>query len=159
MEQAWLPMYFKYMNSKKYNNLDKDINKIFKLIILFSVFLIYFGSDIGIILADKKYHTSFIIIPIIVIGYIFYGIFVIYNRNILYSKRTIYSSIIAILSGIVNLLLNAIYIPKYGYVAGAYTTLASYFFMAILTWLVVKFLIKLHITPFIIIIKSILLAY
>jgi len=72
--------------------------------------------------------------------------FTIYGRYIGYKKKTIFSSIIALTAGISNIILNAIYIPKYGYVAGAYTTVVSYFIMFMLAWIVAKYILQQRIT-------------
>ena len=39
------------------------------------------------------------------------------------------------------------YIPKYGYIAGAYTTLISYFFMFVMGWIVSKYVLRLRVSP------------
>lgn len=53
-----------------------------------------------------------------------------------YKKKTIYTSIVSLSAGSLNIILNAMFIPKYGYIAGAYTTLISYFFMFVVAWIV-----------------------
>lgn len=147
LNAAWMPKYFEYMNEKKYGAHDRDIERLFRLIMIVALFLMLFGKEIGIALAQKDYHAALQVIPVIVIGYIFYGIFTVYGRNIGYAKKTIYSSLVLLLSGFMNILLNVIFIPRYGYIAAAYTTLVSYFFMALCAWIVNKYIIKLHSTP------------
>jgi len=49
--------------------------------------------------------------------------------------------------GISNIILNTIFLPKYGYIAAAYTTVVSYFIMFLLAWLVDKVVLKQRITP------------
>ena len=153
LKLAWVPKFFEYIKKKQYNNHDSDIDKIFRLTIIAASILILFGKDLGIFLVAEKFHSAFNIIPIIVIGYVFFSIFEIYHHQIIYAKKSILSSIIALLSCAINIILNAIYIPKYGYTAGAYTTVISYLIMALLTWLVVKFYLNMHVTPLIIIMK------
>ncbi|HRB67049.1 MAG TPA: polysaccharide biosynthesis C-terminal domain-containing protein, partial [Chitinophagales bacterium] len=41
-------------------------------------------------------------------------------------------------SAVINFVLNLIYIPKYGYAAAAYTTLVSYGFMLMCTYIICK---------------------
>ncbi|MFR8120523.1 MAG: polysaccharide biosynthesis C-terminal domain-containing protein [Waltera sp.] len=48
----------------------------------------------------------------------------------------------AIFSAIINVILNAIFIPKFGFVAAAYTTLASYLILAILDYVYMRVICK-----------------
>lgn len=140
--QAWMPDYFKYMNSKKYREIQSDIIRIFKIISSFCLFLVLFGSDIGQILGAKNFHSALDIVPIVVVGYLFMSVFSIYAQPIGYAKKTFYSSIILLSSGTLNIVLNAIYLPVYGYKAGAVTTLISYLFMGLFSWFICKVFIK-----------------
>lgn len=74
-------------------------------------------------------------------------------------KRTIYTSIMTLIIGVVNIVLNAIFIPRYGYVAGAYTTVASYFLMFFLAWFFAKIVLKQKTTPLWIIWKPALIMF
>jgi len=144
---AWTPDYFAHMDSRDYGTLDADIDRIFRLILITAMFLILFGQDVGFLLADAKYHVGLRIVPIVVFGYIFHALFQIWGRNIGYARKTIWAPIISFIAGFSNIGLNIIFIPKYGYVAGAYTTVASYMLMAFMGWAVSKYIVQLHTTP------------
>lgn len=156
--QAWHPDYFRHMDSKNYQQLQSDIDKLFKIIILFSLFLIMFGKEIGMILAAKNYHESLPIIPIIIIGYVFNSIFAFYGWNIEYEKKNIYLSIAVLTAGLINILLNVIFIPRFGYFAAAYTTTFSYLIMAFMAWLTSKHILKIYCVPLLIIFKPIFIV-
>lgn len=145
---AWIPNYYKKMDNKDYLSRDKDVARILKAVIFFAIALSYFGLEIGSLLADKKYHEGLHIVPIVIIGYTLLAIFQFYGIHSSYKKKTYWFSLIFLLSGIINIILNKIFIPTYGYVAGAYTTAISYFFLMIFGILVSKFLLKVKITPF-----------
>ena len=145
-QTALMPDFFKFIDDKEYNRLDNLVKKVFSIITITALGLVLFAQEIGIILADKKFHEGLQVVPIVVIGYVFFAMFTIYGRYIGYKKKTIFSSIIALTAGISNIILNAIYIPKYGYVAGAYTTVVSYFIMFILAWIVAKYILQQRIT-------------
>ena len=154
INSAFFPNYYKYMNSQNYSAHDKEVDKLFRLICVAAIGLIYFGQEIGMLLSDKSFHEALPLVPIVVIGYLFYSIFVLYNRNIDYVKKTFFASVIVILSGVLNIVLNSIFIPRYGYFAGAYTTAISYLFMGIITWIVSKYIIKTYSFPIIKVLKS-----
>jgi O-antigen/teichoic acid export membrane protein len=146
-QTALMPDYFKFLNAKKYSRLDALIRKVFSLITIAALGLILFTDEIVQILVDEKFHEGGIIVPIVVLGYVFYGMFTVYGRYIGYVKKTIYSSLILILSGISNIILNVIFIPQYGYIAAAYSTAVSYLFLFFLSWFVSRFVLKQKMTP------------
>jgi len=142
--QTWIPKYFEYMKEKNYAKHDSEVDKLNRIIIVAAICLILFGRELGLLLAPGKFHSSLNIIPIVVVGYVFESIFMIYGRNIGYSKKTIYHTIVALCAGLFNIWLNVLFIPVYGYQVAALTTLASYAFMTLLAWLVNTFIIKLY---------------
>jgi O-antigen/teichoic acid export membrane protein len=109
--------------------------------------LILFSDWIGYILGSESFHKSLYLIPLIVFGQYLMAINPIYKRHISFSKKTFYTSIIVFIAGALNIWLNFLYIPRFGAAAGAYTTVASYLIMFVLTYLAVKYFIKLHVTP------------
>jgi O-antigen/teichoic acid export membrane protein len=143
---AWTPDFYKDMKEENYTKLDADILKMFKIILFFALMLMLLGPDLGRLLADKKFHPSLNLVPVIVFGYIFMGLWQFWGRNFGYSYKTGWISIIGISGGLINILLNAWLIPLYGYPAGAYTTVVSFMYMAACGWLVTRFVLKKHVT-------------
>jgi len=127
---AWMPIYFKDIDNKDYHKVDSDIDKMCRLVLVGGMFLMFFGEEIGKLLADEKYHPGLIIVPVVVFGYIFAALGPYWGINIDFAKKTIWTSIVMLSAGIANICLNAIFIPRYGYIAGAYTTVASYMLMS-----------------------------
>lgn len=145
--QAWMPDYFSYMNKREYASIDSNVDKMFRLIVIAAAFLIFFGQDMGRVLASSRFHPALHIVPIIVAGYLFNAIFSIYAWNMGYAYKTFLNSLIVLSCGVLNIILNVIFIPKFGYEAAAYTTTASFFFMALFAWGANKFVVRLHTTP------------
>lgn len=145
--QAWMPNYFEYMNKKDFSSLDLNAERMFRIILLAAAFLMFFGQNIGQLLAGRNYHESLHIVPVIVLGYVFYAIFPLYAWSMGYGYRTVWVSVIVLAAGIVNILLNRIFIPRYGYEAAAYATLVSFILMAFMAWFANRFLLHLYTTP------------
>lgn len=147
IQTALVPDFFKFLDNKEYNRLDRLIKRVFSIITVAALGLILFAREIVVILADKKFHPGLSVVPLIVIGYVFFAMFTVYGRYIGYKKRTVFSSLVTLTAGISNIILNAIFIPIYGYIAGAYTTVASYFLLFLFSWIVASFILKVRITP------------
>ncbi|OFX78122.1 MAG: hypothetical protein A2X12_06010 [Bacteroidetes bacterium GWE2_29_8] len=153
---AWTPDFFKIIDNKDLNKYNNDIKKMFTIILIVALCIMFYGIEFGYILADKKYHEALFIIPYIVFGYIFDAIWGITARNYAYKKNTHWLSIIGITAGFVKIVLNMVFIPKYGYITGVYTTAISFAFMAVFGVIVNKYFIKMYTYPFIKFIEEIL---
>jgi O-antigen/teichoic acid export membrane protein len=147
VQTAFTPYFFDMMDKSEFRKLDKTTGRLFSLVTLAALVLVFFAREIGEFLADESFHEGLKVVPAVVVGYLFFSVFFFYGRFIGYEKKTYYSSILIVTAGIVNIVLNAKFIPQYGYIAAAYTTLVSYLLLALLTWLVAKFFITSRETP------------
>jgi O-antigen/teichoic acid export membrane protein len=158
-QTAVIPDFFKFLNKKEYTRLDRLVKRVFSIIAVVALGLILFAREIVFVLADEKFHPGLSVVPVVVVGYLFYGMFSVYIRYIAYTKKTVYSSIAAITAGVSNIALNALFIPVYGYIAAAYTTVVSYFIMFFLSWLAAKFILKQKMTPLWVVWKPTLIVF
>jgi O-antigen/teichoic acid export membrane protein len=120
-------------------------------------FLILFGREIGMLLAKSNFHAALFIVPIIVVGLIIYSYGTFYSWHIQYAKKNIYMTPIVVVAGSVSILLNMIFIPKYGYVAAPFASCASYLTMLLMAIFVSKKILRLHTTPILQLIKPLLI--
>lgn len=141
-QTALMPDFFGFINRGEHGRLDSLVKRVFIIILIAALGLILFSKEIVVILAAPKFHASLWIVPIIVIGYVFYALYTIYGRYFGVKNNTVWDSIIALSAGALNIYLNALYIPRYGYGAAAYATLVSYVVMFLGAWVVVKYILK-----------------
>jgi len=151
--QAWSPYYFEYMNAKNYSTHDRDIVWIFKITLICAMIISCFGKELGMLLAKPEFTGSLYLVPIFTFGFVFHQLAYVYMRNFSFVHKTIYSSVVVIAAGIVNIVINLVAIPKMGELGAAFSLVASYLFMAIFAWFVNKFKVKCYGTP----IKALLL--
>ncbi len=144
---AFVPDFMEFAKKKQHARIDNLVKKTFSLVLLAALALILFSREIVLILVAEKFHSALLVIAPVVIGYVFYQLFYVYGVYLTYLKKTILSSIIVLTAGVINILLNAVLIPKYGYIAAAWTTLISYFVMFALAWFFVKIVLKQRTTP------------
>ena len=118
------------------NTENAEINAAFKAylqamtIVMIAIILV--GPEIVKILADKRYWEGIPIIPPIVLANYMIFVYTFYVGIEHFYKKTVFISVNTIIAAGVNVLLNALLIPRYGYVAAAYTTLAAYIVSLIL---------------------------
>lgn len=146
-QASFYPEYYSFLEKKEYKRLDNLLKKIFSIIVLAAMGLILFGKEILIFLADPKFYDSSKVIPIVVVGYVFYAMFLFYSMYVGYTKKTIFLAIPTLIAGMSNIAMNMVFIPKFGYIAAAYTTIVSYIIMFFLVWITVKYILKQRVTP------------
>ena len=126
LEGIWVPW---FINKLKLNSRD-EINVVAKdyinLMTYAMVALILIAPEVVKILANESYWEGISIIPPVVLANYVIFAYSLYVNIEHYYKKTPYITVNTIIAAASNIVLNYIFIPKYGYIAAAYTTLASY---------------------------------
>lgn len=141
---AWTPMFYAKMNKREYVDITELAKKYAFIVMLVAVFLIFYAKEILSTLVDKEYLEAVRIIPIIIASYFFFFLYTMYVNYAFYEKKTKNIALITIFAGSINILLNYLLIPKFGYIAAAWTTLLSYIFLFLLHYVNVKWVIKVN---------------
>lgn len=134
---AWQPFFL--TNAKEKN--AKDIfSKVLTLFVLFTsllwIFISLFIDDIvkmkilGYSLYQARYHEGLVIVPIVLLGYLFNGIYYNFQAGIYIEEKTKYFPIVTGTGAIVNVIVNLLLIPVWGIMGAAVATLAAYMVMA-----------------------------
>ena len=84
------------------------------------------------IMTGEQYFEGYKIIPFVTLGILFLGLQQRFQAGFIFYKRTILITFAILASGLLNLFLNFLFIPRYGYFAAAITTLISYAFLLFL---------------------------
>lgn len=142
MNQAWNPIFYKHLKNSAYNEIQALSEKYVKVTFLIAFLLILFSKEIVIIMADEKYFKSLEILPIIIIGYLGVFLYTLFSGYAFYRKKTGLISLFTFIAGFTNIGLNYLFIPKYGYIAAAWTTLFSYYLLFTLHYINAKFILK-----------------
>lgn len=126
INNAWVPWFYDKMDEGKETRI-KEVSTYYTLLfgiitLLFMLVLI----DIAKFLAPTDYLEGIPLIIPIVLAYYFQFLYTFHVNAEFYAKKTNYIAIGTIASAIVNIVLNIIFIPKYGYTAAGYTTVLSY---------------------------------
>lgn len=92
--------------------------------------------DIFKIIIGEEYHEGLHIVPILLLANLFLGIY--YNQSVWYklTDKTVFATIIPIVGAVITIALNFILIPILGYTGAAWTTLACYFSMVVMSFII-----------------------
>jgi len=84
------------------------------------------------VMTGNQYFEGYVIFPFVTSGVLFLGLQKRFNDVLLLYKKTNFIAFSIVVAGLLNLLLNFLLIPKYGYFAAAITTWISYVFLLFL---------------------------
>lgn len=126
LDNAYSPWCFEKMKAKNYNLVNHKSKIYSVLMCLFSSFIIVISPELVEIIGTPDYfEAKHCVIPLLAGGYFLFlssmPICIEY-----YYEKTRVIAIGTLIAALINILLNCLFIPKFGYVAGAYTTLFTY---------------------------------
>ena len=87
------------------------------------------------------YHGDYALIPILAMGYVFLGLRKITSVILAYYEKALWFSMSGYLPAILNVALNFIFIPQYGIISAALSTLASFFIYFLTVYLMSRKLV------------------
>lgn len=98
------------------------------------VFLSLFSKEIIHLFAEKpEYYGAYIIVPVILLSYVFSGMRLTASLGMLLTKNTKHIAWITLTAASLNIILNFIFIPLFGIIAAAINTLAAFVVFYLLT--------------------------
>lgn len=131
-----------FQNIEKKDHKIKEISfGLLEVYAAIAVVLAFLAPEIVRILATEEYFEAIYIMPPISAGIFFTSVAHMYSNILVYYKKTKYVMYGSLIAATLNIILNAVFIPIYGYMAAAYTTLFGYIVMALFEAL---WAIKLH---------------
>ena len=142
MNQAWAPWLYDNIHANHFNAIRKNSKiylGVFSALIL-GVLLI--TPELMLILGGRSYYEARYVMPPVVMGCVFQFVYGMYVNLEIYDKKTLLISIGTVSAALLNIGLNAVFIPKYGYTAAAYTTLVGYAALFVFHYLIVKVKVK-----------------
>ena len=138
MNSAWSPWAYEMMDKKDYPILRKKSKPytIFFLTIVLLFMLI--TPELLMIMGGSSYIEAKYVMPPVMVGYVFQFIYSLFVNIEFYHKKQKNIAIGTIIAAIINIGLNFIFIPIFGYIAAAYTTLVGYACLFTIHYLFVK---------------------
>ena len=130
------PFFFSNAADKNSPQLFAKVNHYF--VIVCCVLLLGVGINLDVLkyfLGDTAYWEGLNVVPILLIGYLFLGLY--YNFSVWFklTDRTYFGTIITLGGVVITVGLNFLLIPKFGYMGSSWATLLCYLFMAIVCYL------------------------
>lgn len=126
LEGVWIPWFMRSLQERKIDQINSLAKDYINLMTYTMVCLMLVAPEVLKLLAPKPYWEGISIIPPIILANYVIFLYTLYVNVEHFYKKTVYITYNTVIAAITNLVLNFIFIPKYGYVVAAYSTLASY---------------------------------
>ncbi|MES2621154.1 MAG: oligosaccharide flippase family protein [Bacteroidota bacterium] len=129
------PFFFSHSKEKDSRKIYADVMKYFVIVCVTIFLLVTLYIDFFKYFIGKDFRVGLGVVPVLLMANLFLGVYV--NLSIWYklTDRTLTGSFVSIGGAIFTIALNVIFIPKYGYIASAWATLACYSGMAIVSYI------------------------
>ena len=130
------PFFFSQMKNQDRNKIYSQIMNVFIAFVCGIFLLVTLNIDIfKYFIQNETYWVGLQVVPILLMANIFLGIY--YNQSIWFklSGKTKFGAYIALLGASLTVLINILYIPKFGYMACAWATLIVYFTQMVISYI------------------------
>lgn len=137
INSAFSPWLGEKLNSKSYDEIYSVSSKYILIFTFATCGIMLITPEILMLMGGKSYLEAIYVMPPVSFGCVCQFIYSMYVSVEQFNKKTVGMACASSLAALSNYILNAIFIEKYGYIAAAYTTLASYFLLLLMhVWLV-----------------------
>lgn len=132
------PFFFARAKDKEAREIYASVMKYFILAALLIFLGISLFIDVVKYFIGSKFWIGLEVVPVVLLGYLFYGIFV--NLSVWYkiNDLTKFGAIITIIGALVTVGVNILFVPKYGYHASAWGHFLCYLVMVICSYFMGK---------------------
>ncbi len=136
------PWIYQKIKDKKIDELSKVAYPTFVFIALINLLLIIVAPEIISIFAPEEYKEGMWIIPSVALSVFFQFLYSFFATFEFYYEKTVYITCATMGGALLNIILNLIFIGRFGYIAAGYTTLFSYMVYAAFHYLAMKIIVK-----------------
>lgn len=120
------PWMYDKMNRKDYDSIRRNSNKLLLLLSGSTVCVLFFVPEIVMIFASSEYRDAIYVVPPIACSVYFIFLHNLFAIPQMYFEQKNFMSVASTLAAVLNIILNLIFIPIFGYFAAGYTTVACY---------------------------------
>ena len=135
---AFSPWLGEQLNERNYKTIH-DASKSYVLFFAFGACgIMLLTPELLLIMGGEGYRNAIYVMPPVSFGCVCQFMYSMYVSVEQFNKKTVGMAVASSIAALSNFVLNRLFIPKYGYIAAAYTTLASYLILFIIHVILVK---------------------
>lgn len=144
--QIWSPMRLEYRTEANAPELFKLMLTYYWMIgLLATVGVGMFAREMISVVGSAEYQAAYRVVPIIMVSHLVYGVIGVIDNGIIFSRKLGYQVVIFAGGMVLNIGLNLLLIPRWGYMAAAWVTLVSYVAVALVAFVVSNRLYRMEV--------------
>lgn len=132
--QAWQPWLYDHLKENKIDSIKKANVPLNSFVLVFTICFIAVAPEAIMTLGASDYWDAKWMVAPVAIGTFYQYIYSNFSNVELYTKKTVWIAVGSVMAATLNYVLNAIFIPIYGYNIAAVTTMAGYLALMIFHW-------------------------
>lgn len=138
LNQAWVPWFFDKMQKNDRESIRTVVPKYMAGFTVGCIGLMIIGPEMVLIFGGKDYLEAMYVIPPVCLAIEIQFVYTLYVNIEFFEKKTTYISLSTAGATVINIALNFYAIPRWGYIAAAYTTVIGYLFTFLFHYIVCK---------------------
>lgn len=142
--QTLNPWIYQKIKAKKIRDIESIAYISLIIIALVNLFLILLAPEAVALFAPKTYGEAIYVIPPVAISVYFMFSYDLFAKFAFYYEKTKLIMIASVLGAILNIVLNYVFIPIFGYIAAGYTTLICYVIYSVAHYILMNIICKTY---------------
>ena len=138
MNSAFAPWLGDKLNEKAHDEIKRVTRYYILLFSGFAIVMMLLAPEILLVMGGRSYLEAKYVMTPVAMGCVCQFLYTLYVNVEQFKKKTIGMAVASVLAALLNYGLNAYFIPKYGYIAAAYTTLAGYVFLLFAHMMIIR---------------------
>lgn len=145
VQSALSPIFIRLRHKEAYEELEDTVIRSVKILFCLAAVLVLYSREAAWMLGNSDYHGGLAIVPYVVLGYLALAFASLYSLYGVYRKKTEWQALATIVAGTLNVVLNYVFVPRFGYMAAAWTTFASFLILLFINLATAKWVFREHI--------------
>lgn len=131
IEASFLPWFYQRINDGRIQGIRQRVNQLVLIVMSGLLFVLLLAPELLSIMAPNTYSSGLDAMPPVILSLLFLFYVQFFVAILFYYKSILSLAITSIISASVNILLNLLLLPMFGFAAAGYTTLISFILFAI----------------------------
>ena len=129
LNTAFSPWLGEKLHERNHKEIRQFSKKYIGLFMFLAIAIMLFAPELLMVLGGKTYMHAVYVMPPVACGCICQFLYTMFVNVEQYCKKTVGMAIVSASASLLNYILNALFIPQFGYIAAAYTTLVGFIWL------------------------------
>lgn len=140
-----VPFVLEKYENKQYQQVNQVVLSILSFFLFLCFIVILLAPELVSLMGPKEYMEAVFVVPPVIGGCFFLALYYVFTNVLYFLKRPAIVMYASITSASLNVLLNYIFISRYGYFAAGFTTLFCFLIQALIDCIAAKRVLSFHI--------------